>query len=534
VSVVTVEGYEVPAAVGTQHGQARFAVAGVSFSGRERVHDRGTHRTYRITTGALDATERAALEGLLIGPNPVKLGGTELGHARLFSVRDVITEPLPASLCRMSFTAQEVDSNTPDDPLLWAFRADAYDPNLTFTRTTGGTYTDRDGVVQDAATNVARVTWVDFGETEEYDGERGVREPFAIIEQAYTNLNSSDNIFADFTAINSAGPVTATDDPAGGTGAWNCEGSGSSSTQGWTRNFSNGGSVVHSMCAVVRQKRHPSGGDQIVGIYDNVAPAWKLWLNISGWVDGEPTVTASFGTYLGKRYVGNGYWALYGHTAALTGANQHSVRVYANDSADAASIDVYRLNVYADLPGAFTIKDQSDAHGADDWYYAAPGVTIEPLSLYVRYREIGAELDSANAGLISLSGGTTAPRLLINKPATGFRVYYEKSDTTSTNAAAVTAADWGDLVELCAQLSKEGAVRLHQSINGGTVSSTAWSTAIGLETGRDWWSDRILLGEASAGQSAFAINSVAICRGEYSLLEMRDIARATKFHRDFR
>ncbi len=203
------------------------------------------------------------------------------------------------------------------------------DNGYTHTRTGAvGTSVGYDGVIRSAAANVPRVDW-------------SAGDAYLLLEDARTNVVTDDDL-SSWSLVRTPTVTGSQTDPAGGTGAYTIADSGSGDWEYAYHNVTFVGDGVTTVVCVVRENTMPASGVQTVQVYDSTAAATRLCLDISGWVNGEPTVTASTGTFLGKRLVGNGYWALYGQATGVVVGNTNRVQVEpANLNSVSGSLDVY-------------------------------------------------------------------------------------------------------------------------------------------------------------------------------------------------
>lgn len=350
-------------------------------------------------------------------------------------------------------------------PSLFYYTAGNPLPGLTFSRSGAvGKYVDELGVVQDAAANVARTTWID-----------GV--PYLLIEPARTNLVDSDDLTA-WTGVNTPTVTGSVDDPAGGTGAYTVQDADGAANEYVFRNVTFVGDGTTTVVFVVRENTMPAAGNQLLRVYDSTVAAVRLQLGISAWVAGEPTVTASGGTYIGKRYVGNGYWAIYGEATGVVVGNTNRVSVWpAGNTAETGLIDVWRVNAWSDNVPGFSFMDASESR-PNEAFEAALSLRAEPMSCYVRLRETGA-VEGAVGYVIHL-GDSAVPRLRIYANGSGvYAARWTDANGGDATATLAVAPSWGDDVELLATVDADGVLTLSQRINGATAT-TATDTATAL------------------------------------------------------
>jgi hypothetical protein len=222
-----------------------------------------------------------------------------------------------------------------------------------------GPYIDADGVLQNALANVPRIDHVWW---------RGVWMPTLVIEDDHINLNDTD----DFSAWddNSGTPTHVAVADTDLTGYTIADDDGAAVEQlGNVVTFTGDG--VKGFSWVVRENTMPASGVQRLGFEATTgSPGVRGELQISAWVDGEPTVAAANGAaYLGKRYVGNGRWQLFGLTAAITASETtRAFIIPASVAADTGSLDVFRLNVYNSTRPPSSILNASQTLGNESFY----------------------------------------------------------------------------------------------------------------------------------------------------------------------
>lgn len=151
----------------------------------------------------------------------------------------------------------------------------------------------------------------------------------------------------------------------------------------------------------------------------------------------------------------------------------------------------------------------------------------QALTVYVRFVERGTITLTAGfprifqIGTVAIVGDTCFFRVFNNNDRF-YRVQLGTSGAT-TNSTLTAAPDVSDMVELAAQLYADGAVQLHQSVNGGTVTSATKSGANALRS--DWTNTTLAIGSRN-GDNAGAIGAthILIRRGVLPLVKMRRYA----------
>ena len=404
--------------------------------------------------------------------------------------------------------------------LVWRESA-AQDNASTFTRAHADaaavpTYVGGSGRVVLTDANIPRVSWNDG-------------TPSLLVEKAHVNLHQTDAV-SSWTDNQTSGTTITSNvsDPAGGTGAYTITGA----TGGASRGRSAGinaftGDGVKSAVFVVKEGTMPSSGNQMVGLQDDSATAWRLQLTITAWVDGKPTITATTGTHLGSRYIGNGYWALYGKTTSCTATNNHRVYAYSNESSvtcsgDCPTITVYRVNVYNDVVPRYSLVSQSGDPAAETFYadFVAPP---QAMTVYAKFQDAGTLANSLQ-GIVHIggSGATTGARFQIVSPsATAYRVLHGNGvDASVTADISSSAAVWANVVELRGVLNADGSVLIGQSLDSGTETTNSTATTRSLASA--WNDSRIYIGSrGTATQDVGVHQAVKVARGVKTMAEMR-------------
>lgn len=404
--------------------------------------------------------------------------------------------------------------------IVWRESA-AQDNASTFTRAQADaaavpTYVGGSGRVVLTDANIPRVSWNDG-------------TPSLLIEQAHVNLHQTDAV-SSWTDNQTSGTTIASSvsDPAGGTGAYRITGTAGSGGRGRYAGINSfTGDGVKSAVFVIKEHTMPTSGEQALGVYDVGASTFRLYLNITGWVAGKPTVTADTGTYLGSRYIGNGFWAVYGKTASVTAANAHRVYVYSNetDNSNSPAIEVYRVNVYNDAAPRYSLVSQSGDPAAETFYEDFVAV---PQAMTVYAKVMGdAGLDesaSESNGLVHIgsTGASTDPRVsLYAVSGTNFIFAHDNGTNERTSTIASSAAVWGDTVELRGVVNANGSVLLGQSINAGT-ETTGSTSATSVVNADAWAADRIYIGSrGSNNQGVAVVYAVKVARGVQTMAQMR-------------
>lgn len=520
-ALLTIEGFEVPVLPGTELRDEPWGDYARAYSGRMRSDRRASHRRVRVVASLFDTADDAvALRTILNTPGPVLCGGTMIGDDAYFHVRDI--QFAPQTVDRLSFSFELHETDDSPSPLLFSFDGDA-PGTYTFTRSGNvGPFTNASGLLRRAPANVLRreYLWLDGV----YTASTRPDTPAYLLEAARTNLVSSDNFDSGWTSGGSPVITASISDPAGGTGAYRIADDDAGVAESKYLNTTFTGNAVKSVVFVVREATMPGSGAQHLTLHDATAVTDRLRLAISAWSSGAPTVAAEVGTYLGKRYVGNGYWALYGQSTSITAANTNRpVIIPAGTAGQTGSIDVYRVNAYNATYPPWGILDASEAQAVET-LYAPYTAAPQAMSVYVKFIE---------AGTIGLSNGTilyvgdsasSDARLMIQRG--GSAVYAGTHDPGTASTSTLAAGpSWGDTVELLLTLASDGTPILSQSLNGATATTGTGQTAQALAY--SWSGQRIYVGsEGGTGNNGVnPILSVKVARGVQSLAYMRDVAK---------
>jgi hypothetical protein len=283
--------------------------------------------------------------------------------------------------------------------------------------------------------------------------------------------------------VNTPTVTGSVDDPAGGTEAYTVQDADGAASEYVFRNVTFVGDGRTTAVFEVRENDMPAAGNQLLRLYDSTAAAVRLQLEISGWVAGEPTVAASTGTHLGKRYIGNGYWAIYGEAGGVLIGNTNRASVWpAQNASETGSIDVWRVNVYSDNVPGFSFLDASESRPSEA-FEAALALRAEPMSWYVSLRETGA-VDTPVPGYVFHLGDSAVPRLRLYADGSGaYAARWTDANGGDATATLAVAPSWGDDVELLVTLDEDEdgdvVLTLSQSINGA-AETTVTDTATGL------------------------------------------------------
>ena len=381
-----------------------------------------------------------------------------------------------------------------------------------------GPYTDSDGVLRAAAANTPRVEWLDL------DGDGEFETPAYIGEPARTNLVDSDAI----TGWSTTGTPVITgsiDGPAGGTGAYTVEDNDATNAEYPFRNITFTGDGTKAFAFVVRQRTMASTGVQRVRIFDTTAAAVRLALDISAWVSGNPTVTASTGTLLGKRYLGNGYWVLYGRSTSITAANTNRVEIRAAvDATATGSIDVYRVNAFNNVVPSHSIVDAGETRNADLLYGVFDVSRSTEFTAYIKSWEAGTSAlgvpTSGAVRLFEIGSGNERLGIISDATSNRYRAFHTVGGSDRLTADSLTAPTLGQVVEHRVVVSASSYL-LGQSTAGGTESTASGTAGLGVNP---WGVARLHIGCRGTGDAGLnPIIAVKVARGVQTLADMRAV-----------
>jgi len=161
------------------------------------------------------------------------------------------------------------------------------------------------------------------------------------------NLMTSDDIDADWTSVGTPVVTTGVADPWGGTDAYTIADDNAAAAEGKWREVTFVGDGTKSVAWVVKEATMPAAGVQRLALWDDISGVNRLALDISAWVAGEPTVTASVGTLVRSFRVRPGWWCLLGAAPSVDASHTNVAIIYpAVTVAQTGSITVYKARVF--------------------------------------------------------------------------------------------------------------------------------------------------------------------------------------------
>lgn len=390
------------------------------------------------------------------------------------------------------------------------------DVAATFTRPGAvGPLVGRDGVIRQASVNRLRTTWLNGA-------------PYMLLEAARTNLVTSDNFDSGWTSAGSPVITSGVDDPGGGTGAYTIADDDGAAVEGKYLPVTFGADGTQALAFIVRGNTMPGSGVQSLYLRDSTAGVTRGLLEIASWSDGEPSVTAAVGTFLGQIYIGNGYWLLLLRATGTIAANTNRVTIEpASTAGQTGSIDVFRAGAFdPDVPG-LPLLDASDARNDETFHVPWPHGVIS-FSAYFKFLELGSVDLTAGIFHIGSSSASGDPRVLLNSNGSVYVGQHDNGSSvvSSTLAAAPTITQAHELLLTFDAIT--GQVQVSQSIAGAAVTTAAASAA--AAPGAGWASEADELPRLyvnSLGASSRGLNAyrwIKFARGSSRTIpEMREV-----------
>lgn len=402
---------------------------------------------------------------------------------------------------------------------LFYYRAGNPLPGLTAARSgTVGPFVDELGVLQSAASDIVRTTWID-----------GV--PHLLLEEARTNLVGSDNFDSGWTSTGTPVVTPGVDDPAGGTDAYTISDDDVTAIENKYYPLTFTGDGTKAVSFVVRENTMPGSGVQYLYVRDVTVGTSRGVAQISGWTNGEPTVSASAGVLLGKVYIGNGYWKIFLQASGVVAANTNRAIVEpAGTASQTGSIDVYRVNAFDSLSPSFSVLNASETRSADSFYASYPHTPRQSISGYIAFVEGGTHAASAGGSLgllhIGGSGAGSAPRLLVyNNSGSGYAFAYDNGVVAQNTTYSAATPDIGQRVELrfvfdYDPVTETATLLIGQSLEGGAEGTAEYATPMDVPAALA--GELIYLNSAGSSLTGLtAIEGVKVVPGVKTMAEMR-------------
>lgn len=394
-----------------------------------------------------------------------------------------------------------------------------------YTRSSALPIVGRTGAARSISANRIPIEWLDLDHDD-------VREtPAILLGPGRTNLITSDDFDGGWSSNNTPVVTPGVSDPYGGTGAFTIADNDAALAEDKRITVTFTGDGVKAARFVVRENTFPAGGQSLRIHQTSSTPADRLRLDISAWVNGEPTVAASAGTYLGKLYKGNGYWDLHGLATSVVAAETNVAIIRPTETvANTGSIDVYRVNAF-NITSLTPYSILGASAGSGDATLYAPWIHApREMTIYLKFLEAGW-FNVTSARLLHIGSATVGddPRLSIHShtPASNafYAITYDNGVASPDDAILTTAPAMGDTVELRAVL-RSGSLEIGQSINGGTetVATDPTTPTLASTWAKESGETRIYLGSAGTGnRSGNPIIVAKIVAGDRSMDEMRSV-----------
>ena len=405
----------------------------------------------------------------------------------------------------------------------------AQDVAATFTRTGGGAFFDKSGVLRQASANRVRVDW-----------SGGV--PYLLLEPEASNYfrPSDDLTTGGFWTLSNANR-TANDAaaPDGTTTA--------------TKLYDNSASGVphrisHASATVTAGQYQPITGFAKADEYDRLIVSFGSYTGSDfGGVDidlGAETITdisAGDGATENLRLVSlSSGWYKFSlmaridlvSTSGFVYFGLHNGTSYTSYTGDGASgLHLWRLGLDRDgtFPSSSIATTSAEVTRGADTFYAPFPHAPQAMTVYLKFIE-GGTSQIATRGLFHIGGtsGTTGAYLSVFTSATAgrYRVSFgnDVDSAVSTTIGASGLVSVGDTVRLRVTLGADGATTLGIQVGDASeVTADGSAPTAGLPT--QWESARFYVGSlgASSNQGPNAFSAIKVARGVQSMTDMRAI-----------
>lgn len=528
--LLTLEGFEVPVVPGTRVNDEAFGDYARAYSSQMRSDRRASNRVIPVSGSIFDTSDDAvALRAILNTPGKVLAGGTMIGDEAYFHVRSVQITPVTVDRSQFQFELHE--SGDSPSPLLFSFDGDA-PGSYTFTRSgTVGPRTNTSGILSGTAANVLRREhlWLDGT----YALATLPDTAACIIESSAggANLVSSDNFDTGWTSSGTPVITSAISDPAGGTAAYRIADDSGAAEEFKFLAVTFVGNAQKALVFVVREATMPASGNQNIRLTDTTAGVNRAEIDITAWTSGAPMLSAVAGTVVGKRYLGNGYWACYALSTSVTAANNHEIRISpARTAAQTGSIDVYRVNTYNSAVHLWSILAANETPGTEA-FYVSHTARPQACTLYADFIEGETAPWGADYRVLQVgSAGGGDARLMLRRDTTGsgdlYIVEYVNAAGTSRSSSVDINPAWGNRIRLRGVLNSDGSVQVGamKDTGSGFGAETVGSASSALALPASWGDARIYLSHVSLMGSQVFI-SAKMARGAQTMAYMTDLAR---------
>lgn len=283
------------------------------------------------------------------------------------------------------------------------------------------------------------------------------------------------------------------------------------------------GNGEKAVAVLVARGTSPAASGSLIAIRDVTAAANRLAATLTFSAAGVPSVAMTAGTHLRTVAMGDGIYALFFRTTAVTAANNNEMQVHpAAVAAETGNLIIGGIQVEnTPFSTSYTKTDGSAVIRAVETLSYPFAVPPGAKTIYARFIERGSAQLTTSPRIVQIGAvADTDPRLVITVAGGVYRLEHDNGPVTVTSAAPAAPA-FGDVVELRGVLGADGSVRLHQAVNGGGESSGALSAANAL--GSAYSAELLSLngrGSANAGFAAYL--EVKIAAGDVSLTDLRE------------
>ena len=206
----------------------------------------------------------------------------------------------------------------------------------------------------------------------------------------------------------------------------------------------------------------------------------------------------------GPTHIGNNWWKTSLQCIAISTGNDNQIEIFPTDAAvgttggdmfiahiqveDVASTGLFASSHVPTVSAAVTRAAETQSFP----FLPVP----QAMTLYLAFQDGNAR--SATAGLIGIeSAGRGNPRIEIQVTSGGQYQVVHTTAAGSVNSSVTSTSTVGDLVELRVTIGSDGAVRIHQVVNGG--AETSGTASGGLALGSAWSAQLVYLNSLGTG-----------------------------------
>ena len=381
----------------------------------------------------------------------------------------------------------------------------------------GGAVVDRNGFLSIPVHSQPRFDLLDL------DAD-GVREsPALLLEDTQTFLAMFSEILQSWTKTGTPTEVNGqkycgvvkmdliTDDAAG-------------SVEYYARVTPFTGNTEKAVAVLVARGTSPAASGSLLAIRDTTAAVNRLAATLTFNAAGVPSVSMAAGTHLRTVAMGDGIYALFFRTTAVTATNSNEMQIHpAAVSAETGNLIIGGIQVENSVfSTSYTKTDGSTVVRAVETLSYPFAVPPGAKTIYVRFVERGSVQLTTSPRMLQIGAvGDTDPRLVLTVAGGVYRLEHDNGSATVTSAALAAPA-FGDVVELRGVLGADGSVRLHQALNAGGEASGALSAANAL--GSAYSAELLSLnGRGSSNVGFAAYLEVKIGAGDVALTDLREM-----------